>query len=233
MKRALVFQHMDHDDLGRFAGILRDDNFSIDTIMFHHGDAIPNLQAYDLMIVLGGAMDVWEEQAHPWLIAEKAAIREWVGRHAKPYLGLCLGHQLLADAMGGKVGLAEKDELGVYDVKRNANHHRLFADVPENLKVFEWHHCEVQSLPPQAINLASSENSAIQAMAVGDNAIGLQFHVEFDMGSVERWANVPEYIALMEKRLGVGTYPGVKEQARAIMPDYDALARRIWRNLKN
>ena len=69
-------------------------------------------------------------------------------------------------------------------------------------------------------------------MAVGEHALGLQFHIEFDMNSVEAWAGVPSYIHAMEKTLGAGSYPRVKEEARAIMPDYDVLARRIWNNLK-
>lgn len=232
MKRALVFQHMDTDDLGRFSGILKEDGVAVETVMLHRGGNIPSLAPFDLLVVLGGAMDVWHEAEHPWLVGEKAAIREWVKTRAKPYLGICLGHQLLADALGGKVGLSQNQELGVYPVKRNGSTHRFFEGVPDDLSVFEWHHCEVQELPEGAVNLASSDNSPVQAMALGEHALGLQFHIEFDMNSVEGWAGVPSYIRAMEKTLGEGSYPRVKEEARAIMPDYDALARRIWKNLK-
>ena len=76
MKRALVFQHMDTDDLGRFAGLLAADGIATDTVMLHHGHAIPSLAPYDLMVVLGGAMDVWMEDQYPWLRDEKAAIQQ-------------------------------------------------------------------------------------------------------------------------------------------------------------
>jgi hypothetical protein len=91
----------------------------------------------------------------------------------------------------------------------------------------------VQELPEGAVNLASSANSAVQAMAVGDNALGLQFHVEFDMDCIEAWQHNPAYIRAMENYLGAGSYPRVKEYARPIMPDYDKLARKIWANLKS
>ena len=214
MKRALVFQHMDQDHLGRFNGILAEDGVAVDTVMLHKAGTIPSLKSYDYLFVLGGAMDVWEEEAHPWLVTEKAAIREWV-QSARPYMGICLGHQLLADAMGGKVGMAAEQELGVYDVTRSDADHRFFDGVAPNLTVFEWHHCEVQK------------------MAVGDNALGLQFHVEFDMDCIEAWQHNPAYIHAMENYLGPGSYPVVKQKARPIMSEYDKLARRIWANIKS
>ena len=111
--------------------------------------------------------------------------------------------------------------------------HRFFDGVAPNLTVFEWHHCEVQQLPPEAVNLASSTHSAVQAMAVGDNALGLQFHVEFDMDCIEAWQHNPAYIHAMENYLGPGSYPVVKQKARPIMSEYDKLARRIWANIKS
>lgn len=232
MKRALVFQHMDTDDLGRFAGLLAADGIETDMVMLHHGHAIPSLAPYDLMVVLGGAMDVWMEDQYPWLREEKAAIREWVRERHRPYLGICLGHQLLADALGGKVGMANEPELGVYPLIRNEVPHRFAEGLAESHAVFEWHHCEVQELPQGAVNLASTAATPIQAMAVGDVALGLQFHIEFDMRSVDGWAKVPSYIRAIEDNLGAGAYAGLRAQAETIMPDYDALARRIWANFK-
>ena len=75
------------------------------------GQAIPSLAPYDFLFVLGGSQDTWQEDEHPWLKDEKEAIREWVMDRAKPYFGVCLGHQLLAAALGGEVALAD-DERG-------------------------------------------------------------------------------------------------------------------------
>ena len=102
MPRALIFQHMHDDDLCYFDELLGADGFSIDTVHLYNGQAIPALDRYDLMMVLGGPMDVWQSDEHPWLIPEQEAIREWVGERAKPFIGICLGHQLLSLASGAQ-----------------------------------------------------------------------------------------------------------------------------------
>ena len=106
MKRALVFQHMDHDHPGRFLDYFAEDAIIPEPVRLFEGQAIPSLADYDFLFVLGGAQDTWQEDQHPWLAAEKQAIREWVVERAKPYFGVCLGHQLLATALGGEVAPA-------------------------------------------------------------------------------------------------------------------------------
>src|SRR6185312_10665844 len=105
--KIIVLQHLDVEHPGIFRNFLRDDGLSWDTIEMDAGDAIPDLAAYDLMMVMGGPQDVWQEDIYPWLAVEKAAIRRFVVEMKKPYLGICLGHQLLASAIGGDVGPGE------------------------------------------------------------------------------------------------------------------------------
>ena len=112
IRRALVFQHMDDEPPGLFGDFLRERGAALDTVMLHRGETIPSLAPYDFLLVMGGAMDVWEEEAHPWLAAEKAAIREWALKRNRPYLGICLGLQLLAalerEALARDLGLVER-----------------------------------------------------------------------------------------------------------------------------
>ena len=104
MTRALILQHMDHDHPGRFLDWFAEDGIVPDFVRVFEGQEVPSLANYDLMFVLGGSQDTWEDARFPHLAMEKAAIREWVWDRAKPYFGVCLGHQLLATALGGEVG---------------------------------------------------------------------------------------------------------------------------------
>jgi len=92
-----------------------------DTIELDERQEIPDLEPYDLMLVMGGPQDVWEEDQYPWMRTEKAAIRTFVMDMRRPYLGVCLGHQLLANAIGGKVGTAETPEIGVLTIPIRSN----------------------------------------------------------------------------------------------------------------
>ena len=99
------------------ASFLRERGASSTSVMLHRGETIPSLAPYDFLLVMGGAMDIWETEAHPWLVDEKAAISEWTQHRDRPYFGVCLGLQLVAEAMGGEVGLARAAEVGIGTVE--------------------------------------------------------------------------------------------------------------------
>ncbi len=96
----LIFQHLDIEHPGVFRDFWCDDQHRITTVELDAGHKIPSLDGFDLLAVMGGPQDVWQNDLYPWLEFEKAAIRRWVRDFGKPYLGICLGHQLLADALG-------------------------------------------------------------------------------------------------------------------------------------
>ena len=113
----LVFQHIDCEHPGILRDFLKQDGIEWHAVELDAGDPIPALDRYDALWVMGGPMDVWDVAQNPWMIAEKQAIRKWVNDLNKPFLGLCLGHQLLADALGGTCGPQTPPEIGVMEVE--------------------------------------------------------------------------------------------------------------------
>jgi GMP synthase-like glutamine amidotransferase len=229
IKNALVFQHMDDEPPGLYGEFLEADGAKLDIVHLHRGDSIPALDNYDFLLVMGGAMDVWETGAHPWLVPEIAAIRDWTRDRNRPFFGVCLGLQLLSEAMGGAVGKARAQEVGVCDVGLTAHGrwHPMTRDLRRSMKVMQWHHAEVTRPPAGAEILASSPVSPIQIMSLGKNILATQFHGELTPELVERWARLPQYIEWLEDANGAGAYERVKA-------DFDAQAanmRRMSRTL--
>jgi GMP synthase-like glutamine amidotransferase len=233
MKRALVFQHMNYDHPGRFLDFFSEDGIVPEMVRLWEGQKIPNLAPYDFLFVLGGAQDTWQESEHAWMPEEKAAIREWVWDRAKPYFGVCLGHQLLCDALGGEVALAAEPEVGVYDVSltQDGEAHELFAGVESSNKVMQWHWAEVTRAPQEAKVLATSAQSAIQAVAIDSHAISTQFHCEFTPQTMATWSSLPGYLDSLEKQNGAGAYRRLIDEATPLMPQMARMTRQIYDNL--
>jgi GMP synthase-like glutamine amidotransferase len=231
-RRVLVFQHMEVDSPGRFSDLFRASGATVRVVKPFAGEDIPSLAAYDLLFALGGAMDVWQEEAHPWLKDEKQAIREWVGERAKPFIGICLGHQLLADAMGGEVGMAKAAEVGLHDISLidGAANHPFFGGVGPAQKVLQWHHAEVKRVPEGARVLASAPGTAVQAIAIGEHALGVQFHFEWTLDSIRGWSQVPEWIVALERHLGAGAHPRLIAEAEPHLPAITRMTETIYSN---
>jgi GMP synthase-like glutamine amidotransferase len=230
-KRVIVFRHMEGDTPGRLAGLFAGADYGIDFVDLHRGQAIPALERYDLMLVLGGAMQTWEEDKHPWLVEEKRAIAEWVRERARPYLGICLGHQLLADALGGDVGLSAAPEIGVFEVALDADPaHPFLAGLEDRHKLMQWHTAEVSRVPDGARVLARSADTAVQAMAVDAHALGVQFHCEWTLESIGGWAGIDGWVPALEAHLGPGGHGRLIASATPHMPAIDAMTERLYRN---
>ena len=224
---------MDDEPPGLFGRFLEDRGASVDVVMLHRGEAIPSLAPYDFLLVMGGAMDVWETDAYPWLKDEKAAIREWAVNRNRPFMGVCLGLQLLAEATGGEVGLASAAEVGFGKVELNALglSHPMTRGLPSSFKMMQWHHAEVTKLPPGAEVLASSSVSQVQIMSIGREILATQFHGELTPALIDRWAHLPQYIEWLDAAMGPNAYARVKAQSKPQMPKVERLSRIMFENI--
>lgn len=230
--RLLVFQHIDCEHPGSLRRFLEQDNIEWDAVELDAGEGIPALEDYDALWVMGGPMDVWDVEEHPWLVPEKAAIRRWVKELKKPYLGLCLGHQLLADALGGTCEPQRPAEIGVLDVALTeaGQSDALFDGLPIKQKCLQWHSVCVAQPPENTTVLASSELCKVQAMRVGGNAWSMQYHVEVEEDTVDNWAAVPAYHDALISTLGDDGLATMKTGADQNINNFLDCAEKIYRN---
>lgn len=232
--RLLVFQHIDCEHPGVLRRFLAEDDVAWDAVELDAGEVIPPLEGYDALWVMGGPMDVWDVEEHPWLVAEKRAIRHWVRDLKRPFLGLCLGHQLLADALGGTCGPQRPPEIGMLDIELTADGvaDPIFAGMPRKQKCLQWHSVRVAQAPEDAVVLAASPVCSIQAMRVGRHAWSMQYHVEIEPETVDNWGAVPAYREALERTLGGQALAKLKADADANMRDLTDNAENLYRNFR-
>lgn len=230
--KILVFQHIQVEHPGIFRSFLKSDGIAWDAVELDENETIPDLSDYDALWVMGGPMDVWQKQQHPWLNAEIEAIRDAVVERRMPYLGLCLGHQLLAEALGGEVGSSEQPEIGMLDVTMTeaGSNSAFMRGVDPTVNCLQWHSAEVKHVPPPAECLMSSDACQWQAMSYASHALGLQFHVEIESDTVSNWGQIPEYAQALEQSLGEGALETMDNHSRRAMASINITARRIYDN---
>ena len=228
----LVLQHVAVEHPGSFREVMLEAGHRWHAVELDGGEAIPDLGGFDAMLVMGGPMDVWQEDLHPWLRQEKAAIRAWVGA-GRPFLGMCLGEQLLAEAVGGRVGpMRGPPEVGIGTVWQTVEGERdpLFRGIPAASRCFQWHAAEVQELPPGARLLATSPGCQVQGFGIGEHAYGLQYHVELTDVTAREWGALPAYADALNQVMGEGALPRLEADIAAHLDELRGVARQVFTN---
>lgn len=181
--RAHCFYHVPFEGLGSIQTWLETRACEISSTRFYAGDGLPERDAVDLLIVMGGPMSVNDTEEFPWLVQEKEFIRAMIAA-GKPVLGVCLGAQLIANAMGAPVYRNPVKEIGWFPIQAMPMCEPETFQFPREMDVFHWHG-ETFDLPDGARHLARSEGCQNQAFQWGRSVIGLQFHLEMTPASVE------------------------------------------------
>ena len=213
------------------------DGFNLTTIELDEGEKIPNdLTNFDGMFCMGGPMDTFMEKDYPWLIEEKKKIKEFVFDLKKPYLGFCLGCQLLGEVVGGRVVKSSPAEIGIMDINftNNKKEDNIFSKFPDNIKSLQWHSYEVQGIEnnPDITLLASSPITKFQIFKYQDHAYGIQFHIEIKNTTVKEWGCVPEYKRALENQLGDDALEKFDKSAKENMNDMNNYSKILYNNFK-
>ena len=174
--RAHFLQHVPFEGLGSIEPWLKMAGYDISCTKFFASHDLPNPLDVDLLIVMGGPMSVNDENQYPWLIQEKEFVRKAI-QADKSVLGICLGAQIIASAMGASVYANDVKEIGWFPVEGHALTADTLFTFPPSIEVFHWHG-ETFDLPAGAVHLARSRACENQAFQLGNSVIGLQFHLE-------------------------------------------------------
>lgn len=187
MKKAHYLQHVHFEGLGSIEAWLKKNDYTISATRFYEDDRLPDPESVDLVIIMGGPMSVNDTVQYPWIETEIDFIKQCIALNT-PMIGICLGAQLIASALGARVYPNSVKEIGWFNIHRNECDHalsRLFESTP---LVFHWHG-ETFDLPDDSILLASTRTCRHQAFLYGQKVLGLQFHLETTPDSAQAIVN--------------------------------------------
>lgn len=226
--RILVLQHVACEPPAEYENVLSERDVELVRVELDEGGALPDRRDFDAVIAMGGPMDTDEVELHPWLTTEKRLIAELVAAET-PFWGVCLGAQLLADALGARVYRGPAAEIGVLPVFLTdaAARDPVTTDLPRTLPAFHWHSCGFD-LPPGSVLLASSAAYPNQIFRVGSRAYGLQCHLEVSSALVGEWLAVPAYAEALERTSGPEAAQKMLTELAAAESSIRSLARTLF-----
>jgi GMP synthase-like glutamine amidotransferase len=172
------FQHVSYEDPGTILEWALDRGHNLTSTKFYENEKIPDVSQTDWLIIMGGPMNIYEEALYPWLVEEKKFIKLAIDS-GKTVIGICLGSQLIAEALGARVFKNDEKEIGWFDIKLSsiAIAGKIFKGAEKLFNVFHWH-SDTFDLPPNSTHLASSEGCRNQGFIYRNRILALQFHCE-------------------------------------------------------
>lgn len=215
MKKSLrihYFQHVPFEGLGCIDGWIKKENHQLSCTRFFQQETPPPLADIDWLIIMGGPMGIYDDDQYPYLKAEREYLKEGVAQ-GKTILGICLGAQLLANALDADVKKGKYTEIGWFPIKKTqaGESSAFFESMPEELTVFHWHGDQFD-IPKNCIRLIESKACANQAFLYKDNVLGLQFHFEATPESIRGMVEhvggelVPDQFVQSEQNIRLGGF---------------------------
>lgn len=229
MKRVLALKNFWDDPTGLLGEIMDQYGIAYDTINAEE-DPIPGIEGYDALIILGGPQNANAGDQYPYLTREKELARIAVERDI-PYLGICLGGQLLASALGAPVTRHHTTEIGFCEVQLTSEGKRdpLFQGLYDGQLVIHWHE-DTFAIPDGAIRLATGDVTENQAFRFGRRAYGLQYHIELTPEMFDTWLHHPDYSKEIVKLLGPDAPDRIEQERPARYPLYREHTRIMFEN---
>lgn len=223
-KRLLIIKHAEHEGPGCIADLFSEDRWSVEILeLSGTGIQLPNdLDDIGGIVILGGPMNVYQEDAYPFLKDEESLVRRALIDEV-PLLGICLGAQLIAKTCGAAITKSPKKEIGWFTVMKTPEGMKdnLFRGNRQHMTVFQWHE-DTFDLPDDGVLLAKGRVCTNQAFRVGHNAYGLQFHIEATSEMVETWMRNENEIDVKK----------ILRDGRKIMEGFADQGKRVINNFK-
>jgi GMP synthase-like glutamine amidotransferase len=228
--RILVLQHISCEHPGVFSEVMSERGVEGVAVELDEEEALRDWREFDGVLAMGGPMGAGDDAEHPWLAPEKRLVRDAV-EAGRPFLGVCLGVQLLAAALGAPVRSLETAEVGLLPVELTpeGRDDALLAGIEEPLITLQWHG-DTFELPQGAVLLASSPQAPNQAFRWGERAYGVQFHLEVTAEMAREWAQVPAYERSLADTLGEAEGAAFLAEIERRATELHPAARRLFEN---